>query len=71
MTLSDYISKKNADGAAWAAAAPAGEQRWAAQYPTDAAYWAEYDIYTPEDFDAMLAAEEAKELRKAMMRGDW
>ena len=49
MTLLELLESKNAKSAAWVAEDP--ENRWAGMITTDLDHWAEYGVYTGEDYE--------------------
>ncbi len=59
-----HIEARNAETRAWVAAGP---DRWAGEWTTDPAHWAECGVYTVADFNAMLDAEGEREERKAIL----
>jgi hypothetical protein len=62
LTLLAEIKRMNAESRRWMAG---GIDRWAGILTEDIAYWAKSGITSVADFDAMQAAEDAKERRKA------
>jgi hypothetical protein len=65
--LTAHIVAFNLKGQEWAAQADNenGEFRCHAQYNTTPEYWAEYDVYTPADFDRCLALSELSDFHKS------
>ena len=49
MTLLEKLQELNAEKRAWVAEDP--ENRWTGMYPEDLEHWAEYEVYTVEDFE--------------------
>ena len=49
MTLLELIQSKNAESAAWVAEDP--ENRWVGMLTEDLDHWAEYGVYTAEDYE--------------------
>ena len=68
-----HIEKINAETKAWVAEDP--KNRWGGELVTDPAHWAEYGIFTPEDYDKSSLAETIKDASGAAYgskhRVDW
>lgn len=71
--LKQHIEKINAETQAWIDEDP--KNRWGGMLVTDPEHWAEYGVYTPEDYDksslAETIAQASKDATGSKYRVDW
>jgi len=62
--LLTYLKEQNAEKMAWMAE---GEGRWTGLFTEDLAHWAEYDVYTVEDFERYMNVQTYSDWFKSVM----